>query len=97
MVFCEEAVKAVAKVEVRLHATLRRYVPQAVIGEPVMVQVEEGTSLGDLFAQLHLPEHEVRIVFVNGLWEEEGYLLQEGDRVALFPPIGGGVVLVEGR
>ena len=78
------------KIEVKLYATLRRYAPQAAIGEPVIVQVEEGTSLGDLFAQLHIPEDEVRIVFVNGLWEEEGHLLQEGDRVAIFPPIGGG-------
>jgi len=85
------------KVEVKLYASLRRYAPQAAIGEPIIVQVDEGTSLKDLFAQLHLPEDEVRIVFANGRLREEGYLLQDGDRVGIFPPIGGGVVLVGGK
>jgi len=27
---------------------------------------------------------------VNGKWEEESYLLEDGDRIGLFSPIGGG-------
>ncbi len=32
----------------------------------------------------------VTVILVNGKWEEENYLLEDGDRIDLFSPIGGG-------
>ncbi len=32
----------------------------------------------------------VTVTLVNGKWVEESYLLEDGDRIGLFSPIGGG-------
>jgi molybdopterin converting factor small subunit len=37
-----------------------------------------------------VPPDEVKRTFVNGLSKAPSHPLSDGDRVALFPPIGGG-------
>jgi sulfur carrier protein ThiS len=53
------------------------------------VEIDDGSTLGDLVAQLELTD-EQRITFVNGRHACDEQLLAEGDRVAIFPPIAGG-------
>ncbi len=78
------------QVEVRTFATLRRYVPAADPGNPLHLQLAPGATVGDLIAQLHLPAHEVKQTFVNHRSVPESYLLQDGDRVSIFPLVAGG-------
>lgn len=78
------------EIEVRLYATLHKYSPEAGIGEAVILQMPEGASLADLLVRLGVPESEMKTAFVNNRPQDEGYLLCDGDRVALFPPIAGG-------
>jgi molybdopterin synthase sulfur carrier subunit len=81
----------VITVVVALYATLRDYLPGAQLGEALPVEVPEGTALSQLFSEeLNLPSEQVKIVFVNGASRKGDYLLCDGDRVAVFPPIGGG-------
>ena len=49
-----------------------------------------GTDICDLLRQLSIPESEARIIFVNGIGVEKDALLHDGDRVGIFPPVGGG-------
>ena len=49
-----------------------------------------GTDVCDLLRQLSIPESEARIIFVNGIGVEKDALLHDGDRVGIFPPVGGG-------
>jgi sulfur carrier protein ThiS len=53
------------------------------------VEVEDGSTLGDLAARLGLT-NEQRITFVNGRHACDDVSLAQGDRVAIFPPIAGG-------
>lgn len=77
--------------EVALYATLRKYLPGAELGEALPVEVPEGTTLSQLLTEeLSLPSEQVKIVFVNGVSRKGDYVLAGGDRVAIFPPIGGG-------
>jgi sulfur-carrier protein len=76
--------------EVRLYASLRRYRPESGIGQPLPVLLEDGSTVGQLIDVLQVPREEVKVVFVNGRWKEEDDLLSDGDRVGIFPPIGGG-------
>jgi len=78
------------EVEVRLYATLRRYGSETGIGEPMILQMPEGSRLADLLARLNVPKDEVKTAFVNSRRQEEDYQLRDGDRVALFPPVAGG-------
>jgi sulfur carrier protein ThiS len=54
------------------------------------MELESDTRLGDLLDKLKMPRQEVSVLMVNGRWEKESYLLQNGDRVGFFPLIGGG-------
>ncbi len=77
-------------VEVRLYASLQKYHPSLRIGEPVGITLDDKTRLENLFSELKIPREEIKIALVNGRWVEESYLLEDGDRIGLFSPIGGG-------
>ncbi len=77
-------------VEVRLYATLQKYHPSLGIGEPLGITLDDKARLANLFSELKIPKEEIKIALVNGKWEEESYLLEDGDRIGLFSPIGGG-------
>ncbi len=79
-----------AKVDVRLYAALRRYVPQLGLGEAIELDLDEGATIRHIFERLGLPESEVKRVIVNGLSRGFEHILSEGDRVAIFPPVAGG-------
>jgi molybdopterin synthase sulfur carrier subunit len=77
-------------VEVRLYATLRKYHPKLGIGEPLLTTLDDRATLRNLLDELKIPRKEIAVVFVNGKWEEEDYLLRNGDRIGIFPPLAGG-------
>jgi len=75
---------------VHLFATLLAYVPGARLGEPLVMDVDAGTTVADVVARLGIPPAEVAIIMVNGVHRDAEQVLAEGDRLALFPPIAGG-------
>jgi len=77
-------------VEVRLFASLEKYYPDLGIGEALNITPDDEAKLGDLLDELKVPKEEIVIVMVNGKREEEDYLLQDGDRIGIFPLIAGG-------
>lgn len=77
-------------VHVRLFATLRRHYPHVGIGEPMDVELEAGATIGQLITQLRLPADQVKVVFVNGIVREKEHVLNAGDEMGVFPPVGGG-------
>ena len=77
------------KLEVRLYATLRRYAPDSPNGV-ITVEVPDGCTVGHLYACLTIPPEEVRLAMVNGISAETDQVLLPGNRIGLFPPVGGG-------
>jgi len=77
------------KLEVRLFATLRDIFPKEKRGMD-LIHIEEGKTIGDLINHLELPKDTPLIVMVNGRRELDDVVLQDGDRVGIFPPVGGG-------
>ncbi len=74
-------------VEIKLFASLKKYLPaDSACRHPI----EPGTPLFALLDQLCIPEGEVKLIFVNGVKEDASVLLNGGERVGVFPPIGGG-------
>ena len=78
------------KVECRLYAGLKRYIPGYRVGDAKELELPEGTILLEIYELLKVPPGEVKRTFVNGLSKGSDHVLSDGDRVALFPPIGGG-------
>jgi len=56
----------------------------------VMVETEPGTTLEKLLGQVGIERGEVGPATVNGSLSEMEIVLQEGDSVQAFSPVGGG-------
>lgn len=78
------------KIKVRLFANLRDYVPQAKIGTTLEVELNDSHLVKDLVNHFQLPPDLVKLVYVNGIYQEMDFQLHEGDEVGIFPPVGGG-------
>ena len=78
------------QVEVRVFATLRRYLPELGIGEAKIIQVEPGTTLDQLRESLGLPFEEVKIIMCNNLQADPEDLVKDGDRITYIPAVAGG-------
>jgi len=77
-------------VEVRLYAGLCD-APDRPSGDAFSVPLPEGATLVDLFSLLGIQQDLVHLTIVNGrILHDRATRLADGDRVALFPPVGGG-------
>ncbi len=77
------------RIEVRLYATLRRHTPSAT-GGVLTLDMPEGSKAADAIAKLEVHADEVRILMINGVSSPLDRVLGEGDRLGLFPAVGGG-------
>jgi sulfur carrier protein ThiS len=78
------------KVTLNLFATLSQYMPKKAKDRPCIIEVDEGTRVRDLLKGLKIPAKKAKLVFLNGVHSKGHEILKEGDRVGVFPPIGGG-------
>ncbi|MBT3314729.1 MAG: thiamine biosynthesis protein ThiS [Anaerolineae bacterium] len=78
------------KVEVRVFATLRKYLPELGIGEPKIVELPQGSTFEDLREMLGLPIEEIKIIMRNGIQTEMDEIIEDGDRIAYAPAVAGG-------
>lgn len=76
-------------VEVRLYATLRRYTPSSPNGV-IQVDVADGATVLDIVEKIGIDPAEIHLVMINGAGCELEKPVNSGDRIGLFPPVGGG-------
>ena len=72
------------KTEVYLYGSLRRG-PGESIASPVLDNLDEPISLGELIHRLHIQPDQVQLVMVNHRAISPDHVIQPGDRVSLFP------------
>ena len=77
-------------VKVKLFATLRKFLPGVELGKSSDIPLESGTSIAQLYEVLKIPAEEIKLAYVNGIYCEIDTILQDGDEIGIFPPIGGG-------
>lgn len=73
-------------IDLRLFATLAQHMPANAAHYPI----EAGISVGRLISQLPFPDAEAKLIFVNGVKRGGDTQLHGGERVGIFPPVGGG-------
>ena len=73
-------------IEIKLYATLLPYAPANASCYPI----ESGTSIEKLIEELKIPKDQVKLVFSNGVKCDWGTPINAGDRIGVFPPVGGG-------
>ena len=79
------------EIQLKLYASLGQYMPdQSDRKSPEIMEIHEGTTVGDIIERLGIPSDAVKIMFLNGIHAKEGDRLKDGDRLAIFPPVAGG-------
>jgi molybdopterin converting factor small subunit len=75
-----------AHISLKLYATLANLKPD----NADRFGVEPNTTVGQLADALGVPLKEMKLIFINGRKCGLDTLLKDGDRVGIFPPVGGG-------
>ena len=73
-------------IDLKCYATLAPLTPDNAGAFPII----DGETILDLATRLAIPHEEIKIVFVNGVTVDLDRVLHDGDRVGIFPPVGGG-------
>ena len=73
-------------VQIKLFASLLEKLPESSDRFPV----EAGTTVAGLADMLEIDHQDAKLIFINGRKGTLASILSEGDRVGLFPPVGGG-------
>lgn len=76
--------------DVRVFATLRRYLPEYDPVQGYALEIAPGTTVAQVVQHLGLPPEEVTLILVDGVHRDWDTPLTGQERLALFPPIGGG-------
>jgi len=74
------------KIEIRFFATLATYLPEHAQAYPITA----GMTVGQVLNQIQLPLEQAKLIFVNGVRAQLDTALKGGERVGVFPPVGGG-------
>lgn len=78
------------KIEVKLFANFREFLPAGAEGYSVSLEVEAGTTIGRVLEILRIPESIPMLTLVNGIHRSFADEMRPGDVLSLFPPVAGG-------
>jgi sulfur carrier protein ThiS len=82
------------RVTVKLYATLADYLPAGSRNNRVEIEVAPNVAVDAVLAPFSLPAKLTHLVLVNGVFippaERASTCLQDGDTLAVWPPIAGG-------
>ncbi len=73
-------------ISLKLFATLARYRPS----RSEACAIASGTTVHQLLSAQGVPLKEAKLIFINGVKASLDTVIQDGDRVGIFPPVGGG-------
>ncbi len=78
------------KIEVKLFATLRDYLPKGSDRFSCKMEIDGHTRVQDILSKLRIPDEMPKIILVNGIHGKMDQVLREGDVLSVFPPVAGG-------
>lgn len=78
----------------KLFASLAPYLPDGAVKNAVPLELEEGTTIGQVIDRCRVPRQMCHLVLVNGFFVPPGTrdtrVLADGDTLAAWPPVAGG-------
>ncbi len=82
------------RIRFKLFASLADYLPPGSRDNQVDIDIDPTDTVAAIIDRFHLPEPLVHLVLVNGVYLAPGArasrCLEDGDQLALWPPIAGG-------
>ncbi len=73
-------------IQLQLYATFKTLTPPLADEFPI----KRGATVKELLTTIGISPDQAKLIFVNGQRAEPEDLLQGGERVGIFPPVGGG-------
>jgi molybdopterin converting factor small subunit len=73
-------------IQIKLFASLQKFMPQS----PENYTIEAGITVATLLQQLGIPQDMIKLVFIDSVRADLTSTLKGGERVGIFPPVGGG-------
>ena len=73
-------------IQIKLFASLQELTPPTAEA----YQIDAGLRIQDLLEQLKIQPEKAKLIFVNGIKADLTQTLNGGERVGIFPPVGGG-------
>lgn len=73
-------------IDLKLFATLGTITPENASQFPIT----DGMTIRQLIEQLPMSIKDAKLIFVNGVRTDLSHQLYGGERVGIFPPVGGG-------
>ena len=73
-------------IQIKLFASLQPFMPPS--GEKY--RINPGISIRNLLEQLNIPQDKAKLIFIDGIKANLSSTLDGGERVGIFPPVGGG-------
>ena len=74
------------QINIKLFATLQQFMPDSA----ERYSIEAGVTVQRLLEQLKVPQNKAKLIFINGVKADLSTALNGGERVGIFPPVGGG-------
>ncbi len=78
------------KIEIHLYASLAKYLPKNTKNKTCIIELSDYLLVSDLIKKMKLPNQTIKLIFLNGIQASRTSELKDGDRVGIFPPVGGG-------
>ncbi len=75
-----------SQIQLKLFATLHEFTPPSADN----FMIDRGSRICDLLDQINVPREKAKLIFINGVKAELTSVLEGGERVGIFPPVGGG-------
>ena len=73
-------------IQIKLFASLQKYTPP----ESDRYPIKPGMSIKGLLEQLGIPEDDAKLIFSDSVKVDLTSTLNGGERIGIFPPVGGG-------
>ncbi len=78
-------------IELRLFASLRKYLPPGSPRGKCQLEVPADTTIGAVLGQVNVPHASAHMILVNGEHDRDfARVLCDGDVLSVFPPVAGG-------
>jgi molybdopterin converting factor small subunit len=78
-------------VTVKLHATLRKYLPAGSANNAISLELPAGATVTEVINRLGIPAGHAKMIVSGDDYLETTSVLHDGQEVNLFPPLAGGV------
>ncbi len=78
------------KIEVKLFANFREFLPHESRDYSILLEAEEGATIGQILKKLGIPESIPMLTLINGIHRSFEDPIHSGDVLSVFPPVAGG-------